>query len=137
MCNGETTRALTSYTYMFCFAGWFLAPGRTESEDVTICCFDEASDSLLYSLRIANCFSWTLSLRGVALNRSVCPLLTAYPELMASPLDVLHLLKALSSFLVCEGNSDQKFLKLSHSRKGCFVDVSGNRLKVDNLCHVL
>ena len=131
MCSGDTIGILTpvqllTYTCLFCFAGWFVAPGRSESEDVAICCLDEGSGSLLYSLRIASGCSWTVSLRGVALNRSVCPLLAAYSEHIASALDVFYLLNALDSFLVCEGNSDEKFMKLSHSQKRCFMDVSGN-----------
>ena len=107
-----------------------MAPGGSESEDVVICCLDEGSDALLYSLRISHGFSWALLLRGVPISRSSCPLLTASPELLMSAGDICHLLVALDSFRICEGNSDEKFLRLSHSRKGTFVDVSGNTAKV-------
>ena len=94
------------------FAGWFVGPG---TGDIVMCHLDEGSDSLLYTLRVSAGFSWSLSLRGIALNRSLCPLLIATPELMASVYDIFQFLEALNTYHVCEGNSDERFLQLSHS----------------------
>lgn len=91
-----------------------------------MCHLDEESDSLLYALRVSTGFSWSLSLRGIALNRSLCPLLMATQEQLTSVFEVCQFLEALNTYHVCEGNSEERFLELSHSRKGRFLDVSGN-----------
>ena len=105
-----------------------MVPGKSETEDLVVCHLDEGSDFLLYSLKVSTGFSWTLSLRGIALNRRLCPLLTASTEQMTSAFDICQLLESLNTYRLCEGNSDERFLQLSHSRRGCFLDVSGNEI---------
>ena len=39
-----------------------------ETEDLVVCHLDEGFDSLLYALKVLTTFSWSLSLRGIALN---------------------------------------------------------------------
>ena len=45
---------------------------------------------------------------------------------MASVYDILE---ALNTYHVCEGNSDERFLQLSHSQHGRLMDVSGKAVK--------
>ena len=97
-----------------------MAPEESNSEDVTVCCLDEGSTSVLYALRVAES-SWTVSLRGLKLDRNACPLLTTSPETVTSISDVSLILSKLCSCRVCAGNSDEKFLKLSYLRKGVFI----------------
>ena len=115
-----------------------MAQGKSETDDLVVCHLDEGSDTLLYALRVSTGFSWTVSLRGIPLNRSLCPLLIACPEQMTSVSDVCQFLEALRTCCLCEGNSDERFLQLSHSRSGRFLDVSGNetckRLFMYNIC---
>ena len=105
-----------------------MAPEESNSEDVTVCCLDEGSTSVLYALRVAES-SWTVSLRGLKLDRNASPLLTTSPETVTSISDVSLILSKLCSCRVCAGNSDEKFLKLSYLRKGVFMDASGKMIK--------
>ena len=90
---------------------------------MVVCCLDEGSNSVLYALRVQQGFCWAVSLRGICLNRDSCPLLTALPETLTSVSSVCLATAELSSYRVCEGNPDERFLKLS--QKGSFMDTSG------------
>ena len=105
--------------------GWFVAPEESNSDDVVVCRLDEGSTGVLYALRITEGFSWSFSLRGLRLNCSICPILATFPGTLTSASDVCDVSSELSSFRVCMGNCDEKFLELSRLRKGQFMDASG------------
>ena len=106
--------------------GQFVAKGISESDDIVVYYLDEGLQSCLYVLRISLGFSWTLSLRGVTLNSSTCPALNALPEFLPSAADVGRVLTTLTTLHVCEGNADERFIRLADSWKGRFLDTSGN-----------
>ena len=111
---------------MICFAGWFVVPEMSSLAEVTVCCLDERATSVLYAVIISRGFNWTVSLRGCNLDKHSCSLFNTSPEILTSVSAVCLLLVALRSFRVCEGNSDERFLNISKSRKGQFMDASGN-----------
>ena len=71
-------------------------------------------------------FTGQCSLHGCNLDRHFYSLLDTLPETLTSVSAVCLLLVALRSFRVYEGNSDDRFLKLSKLRNGQFMDASGN-----------
>ena len=109
-----------------------MAPKESNSDDVVVCCLNEASVSIFFALRIQQGFCWTVSLRGVDLKRDTCPLLTALPESLKSASSIHLLTTRLTTYHVCEGNMEEKFLKLSKLRKGVFTDASVTA----NCCYV-
>ena len=113
---------ITIEVCMICFAGWFVAQERSSSAEVTVCCLDEKATSVLYAVIISRGFNWTVSLRGCNLDKHSCSLFNTSPETVSA---VCLLSVALRSFCVCEGNSDERFLKLSKLCKGRFTDASG------------
>ena len=108
-----------------CFAGWFVAPERSSSAKVTVCCLDERATSVFYAVVIFHGLYWTVSLHGCNLDRYSCSLLDTLPETLTSVSAVCLLLVALRSCRICEGNSDERFPKLSKLRNGWFMDASG------------
>ena len=70
---------------------------ESNSDDVVVCCLDEGSTSVHYTLRIQQDFRWTVSLRGISLQRDTCPLIAALPELLASVSMVCAVTETLST----------------------------------------
>ena len=89
-----------------------MVPKESNPNEVVVCCLDEASTSVFYALRIQQGFRWMVSLRGVSLKRDTCPLHTAFPETLMSVASVRLVAARLISYHVCEGNMEDKFLKL-------------------------
>ena len=81
---------------------------------------------MFYAVVISHGLYWTVSLHGCNLDWHSCSLLDTLPETLTSVSAVCLLLVALRSFRVCEGNSDERFLKLSKLRHGRFMDALGN-----------
>lgn len=73
-----------------------------------MCRLDEGSTGVLYALRITEGFGWVFSLRGLRLDRSICPILATFPDTLTSASDVCDVSSELSSFRVCVGNCDKK-----------------------------
>ena len=102
-----------------------------------VCNLDKGSVSLLYTLKVQHGFYWTLSLRGKSLDINTCPLLAALPQTLRSLSCISVITKELNSYHVCEGNFDERFLKLSRLRKGVFMDTSGQMYASDiYLCSI-
>ena len=100
-----------------------MAP-KSNLDEVVVCCL-EGSTSVLFSLRIQENISWSVSLRGVGLKQDTCLLLIALPELLTSVSSICLVTARLSRSHVCVGNMEERFLKLLNMRKGVFTDASG------------
>ena len=101
-----------------------MAPKQSDLDDIVLCCLED-STSIHFALRIQQGFTWTVSLRGVPLKRDACPLLQMFPDSLVSVTRVHCVLESLNACHVCEGNSEEKFLKFSKLRRGVFTDASG------------
>ena len=75
------------------------------------------------TLCVSSDFSWKLFLSSLEICH--CTLLANSPQRVRSVRDVVVLLTTLDSMRICDGNSDAKFLTLSLSHKGVFMDSHG------------
>ena len=101
-----------------------MAPKESNSDDIVVCHLED-STSMHFTLRIQQGFSWTVFLRGVLLKQDTCPLLQTFPESLLSATRVRCVAERLTACHVCDGNSEEKFLKLSNFRRGVFTDAAG------------
>ena len=87
-------------------------------DDVVVCNLDEGSVSVLCALKIQHGLCWVLSIRGKSLDFNTCPLLAALPKTLGSLSSFSFITKELNTYRVCEDDSDERFPKLYHLRKG-------------------
>ena len=78
---------------------------------------------VLYTLQINLTFMDFLFARSSCQSKQSSPP-RALPVHSLTAADVCQLLVSLRSFHVCSGNSELRFLLLSFSRKGCYLDAS-------------
>ena len=82
------------------------------------------------TLEVALCikedFTWQLQVRGVSLSFLSTPL-SSFPPTLVSVSAVERLLSFVNSCTFCCGNLDKKYQSLAESKKGKFIDVSGEK----------
>lgn len=108
------------------YIGWIDVSDVNIPSRVTFCRVIAAeTDQISFSIRMADDFSWSLSLYGHTIPPDSCKLLKELPHLLTTAKLVKTVIQALEQSTICKGNPDQRFLDFALHRDGKFNDHSG------------
>ena len=80
---------------------------------------------VIYTFRVDNNFTWTLSVCGTTLPVEQCTLLASQLGKLSTLSDIVGVLDVISSARVCIGNPNKMYAVLVEARNGSFLDSSG------------
>jgi hypothetical protein len=77
------------------------------------------------SVIVNNDLQWKVSFRGKEIDTMKLNTLSLMPSTLSSFKSLKEIIDILDVCVICEGNGDDRYLKLSLARKKCFWDISG------------
>ena len=86
---------------------------------------DRQSLSVTHCLTISSDLSWTLSVHGMKIDASVCPLLNKISMKLSNKTSLQQLLSLLENSMVCPGHPDEQFIEMAKAKKGKFLSRDG------------
>lgn len=84
---------------------------------------DRQSLSVTHCLTISSDLSWTLSVHGMKIDASVCPLLNKISTKLSNKTSLQPLMSLLENSMVCPGHPDEQ--KWPRQKKGKFLSMDG------------